>query len=792
MRRSILIIVGLLLVTIFPVSTQAATGTPKAFSYQGRLYDTSGNLLGGTGATYCFHFSIWDSPTTGGGLKLWPATNPGNTPLPVKFGVFSVNIGIDTPDPLTFDFNQTDTSYLQLEVAPYNGACGTFETLNPRQRLTSTGYAINAGALDGSTAGTGANNILKLDTSGNINLSGSAPGLNSTGITPLTIQGGASGNVQFFSAANTLSSTGTLTLAGNEMLGGYLQASTIQPAAGASLTSTVSKNAVSGNEVAYALNATINKATGNYTGLQLNVTETNAPGNNRLLDLEVGSTSKFAVSSAGAIINGSIPVGSVTGNIVNSIAVNGSTARTGALNLAAGPGVSIVDNNSGTITLSSSASGVTPAGTSGQIQFNNNGFYGASGSLLFDAASNHLGIIGTLQVTGTAGQTANLSQWLNSAGTTVASIDPAGNLLTGNTLTVGSAQGGIIQAGLGQSLTLKGSINSSVGFNGVVIGSSAPDASQVNLQLDTSTVYTETASTCGVSLNQGSLYYNAASGTIRSCTNGAWNDIVTTADLGLSLFGVLPLSGTNPGDLAGSTGASNGPCKVSWATASSVNVSACSAYSGGRKVQIAATTSVAVPMSASTPWVHYCLNGPNNQPILTAGATESSNLTTNSLPNVVVPITCLADIKTDGASIVSIYDTRPFVGSQNQIVSITTGSPALGEIVTASPSTAAYSLSQGAAGSGSIVGVIVATTGAAGSLNAMIATTGPTWIKALAGTVGRSIENTTTPGYADTIVKAPSATYSVLGTSITGYTATTPCTSASTCAGSLFTTLTIR
>jgi hypothetical protein len=50
----------------------AASGTPKVISYQGRLTDSTGNLLGGTGTNYFFKFSIWNNSTVGLGTKLWP------------------------------------------------------------------------------------------------------------------------------------------------------------------------------------------------------------------------------------------------------------------------------------------------------------------------------------------------------------------------------------------------------------------------------------------------------------------------------------------------------------------------------------------------------------------------------------------------------------------------------------------------------------------------------------------------------------------------------------------------
>ncbi len=118
-------------------------------SYQGRLTDSSGTLLGGTGTNYYFRFSIYNSPTVGSGSRLWPTAAPASTTINVANGVFNVNIGDTTggyPDALTYDFMQNSDIFLQVEVS-FNGT--TFETLAPRQRIAASGFAINAGTLSG-------------------------------------------------------------------------------------------------------------------------------------------------------------------------------------------------------------------------------------------------------------------------------------------------------------------------------------------------------------------------------------------------------------------------------------------------------------------------------------------------------------------------------------------------------------------------------------------------------------------------------------------------------------------
>jgi len=126
---------------------QAETGVPSILSYQGRLTDSGGNLLGGAGTPYFFKFSFWDSATVGSGSQVWPIVSPSPVSLTVKQGVFNVNIG-DTensyPDILNYNFGSNKNIYLQVEVSANNSS---FETLSPRQRITSAPFAEVAASL---------------------------------------------------------------------------------------------------------------------------------------------------------------------------------------------------------------------------------------------------------------------------------------------------------------------------------------------------------------------------------------------------------------------------------------------------------------------------------------------------------------------------------------------------------------------------------------------------------------------------------------------------------------------
>lgn len=118
-----------------------AAGTPSIISYQGRLADSSGDLLTGT---YYFKFSIWDNATVGAGSRLWPSSAPSATTATVRDGVFNANIG--DADTLNLNFNTNSAIYLQVEVSS-NGT--DFETLSSRQRIASAVFSQLAGAVSG-------------------------------------------------------------------------------------------------------------------------------------------------------------------------------------------------------------------------------------------------------------------------------------------------------------------------------------------------------------------------------------------------------------------------------------------------------------------------------------------------------------------------------------------------------------------------------------------------------------------------------------------------------------------
>lgn len=99
---------ALVLAFVMPwYAADAAPGIPRIISYQGRLTNASGNLLGGSsGANYYFRFSLHSDLS--GGAQLWPANDatPCTHTLTVKEGVFNAGIGdtSECSDALGYNF----------------------------------------------------------------------------------------------------------------------------------------------------------------------------------------------------------------------------------------------------------------------------------------------------------------------------------------------------------------------------------------------------------------------------------------------------------------------------------------------------------------------------------------------------------------------------------------------------------------------------------------------------------------------------------------------------------------
>lgn len=205
--------------SFFVFSSSVYAVVPQIIHYQGRLYDNTGTLLGGSGTTYCFKYSIYDDATVGApDNKLWPAGAPTAVQLSVQYGVFNYDLGDTVANPTDGDLSslnfQTNGGnlYLQTDVATFSGTCGAFETLAPRQRIVSQGNVINANSLQNATPGTGNSNILKLNSTGGIDLTGTTANISAAGAASLTLNSNSTGNINFFSSTYNITNTGALTI----------------------------------------------------------------------------------------------------------------------------------------------------------------------------------------------------------------------------------------------------------------------------------------------------------------------------------------------------------------------------------------------------------------------------------------------------------------------------------------------------------------------------------------------------------------------------------------------------
>jgi hypothetical protein len=374
---------------------------------------------------------------------------------------------------------------------------------------------------------------------------------------------------------------------------------------------------------------------------------------------------------------------------------------------------------------------------------------------------------------------------------------PSGNLL-------------LLQAGSGPT-----SILTVTAGGTILVGSnSTSNTNQAYLQLNSFNTFADTG-TCSTSTNQGALYYNTNSNNVRACINGAWQDLVSTAGLSQLLFGVVPNSGNNPGDLIGasatSSAASNtgGPCKVNFDSnttgSATVYVNSCLAYSGGREVSVPATI-VSLSGVAASSYQLICLNSSGTPALFgssgtTAGTQSENTLTITNGTTYGQPTLCLADIETNAANagtLLKIFDVRTFTTTTKTYATMTTAADAVigttvGPALAASAGTVIWPTST----TGQLQGVIVASNGAAGTNgtpNIMIATAGPQWTLAQSGTVDDYIIPSAGTAFDTGVTTTAPTAYNTLGIDLATY--ATSCTAqtfgATDCQYSDFTYITIQ
>ena len=161
-----------------------ASAAPTTMNFQGRLADTSGNIM--PDGLYNMQFRLFTVST--GGTATWTETRETTNRVQVTNGLFSTQLGAVTP--ITASLFSGNDVYFEITMpTPGTATCGTASCaswespMTPRQKMATSAYAFqaeNANTLDGldSTAfaaATGSANYIQNTTSpqtGDFNITG--------------------------------------------------------------------------------------------------------------------------------------------------------------------------------------------------------------------------------------------------------------------------------------------------------------------------------------------------------------------------------------------------------------------------------------------------------------------------------------------------------------------------------------------------------------------------------------------------------------------------------------------
>jgi hypothetical protein len=150
---AIAIHLGGLFALFTPVESHAVTTVPTKVNFQGRLTDSSGNIV--ADGSYNVKFLLYTASS--GGSDVWNETRENNgtdTRVVVTNGLFSVRLGDATPIPASLF--ASGSLYLEVVMAtPATATCSTAScaswesAMTPRSLLATSAYAFNSETLDG-------------------------------------------------------------------------------------------------------------------------------------------------------------------------------------------------------------------------------------------------------------------------------------------------------------------------------------------------------------------------------------------------------------------------------------------------------------------------------------------------------------------------------------------------------------------------------------------------------------------------------------------------------------------
>lgn len=145
------IIAILAMVTLIVPETHAVQTIPYKMNFQGRLADSSGNVM--ADGLYNMKFRIYDAAS--GGTEQWSEARETTTRVQVTNGLFSTQLGDVTGLPPSIFTNQN--LYFEIEMPSVatatcsTASCASYTEgpMTPRNKLGSSAYAFNADQIDG-------------------------------------------------------------------------------------------------------------------------------------------------------------------------------------------------------------------------------------------------------------------------------------------------------------------------------------------------------------------------------------------------------------------------------------------------------------------------------------------------------------------------------------------------------------------------------------------------------------------------------------------------------------------